>query len=238
MGRSGNTSARLPGSKEPPDDVWYYADQTGQIGPFTLQEIQAELATIRNANDLFVWREGMSEWQRIGDIPALRTRTAPPPLPQVPSATSHVRSPFRSAFRAIGWALVIFIGFAFLIGLSSEKNNRPPTAEEKAKTACREDYMLCRDNADMINNYSKMFDATYACKQELNKSVKFGEPEWSWVPFGSFYPGNDFVKTGLVKIVDKDVKIQNAFGAKVNSVVECWYDFHNKTALIIKAGAR
>jgi len=71
----------------------------------------------------------------------------------------------------------------------------------------------------MANNYSKMSDAKFSCKQELNKSVRFGEPEWSWIALGKFYKGSDFIKTGIVKIVDDDVKIQNGFGAKVSSSV-------------------
>jgi hypothetical protein len=42
-------------------------------------------------------------------------------------------------------------------------------------------------------------DATFACKTEVNKSVKYGEPEWNWCAFGTFYESDKkwatFIKT-------------------------------------------
>jgi GYF domain 2 len=83
MGRSSN-------AQEPPEepdqfgDVWYYADRGAQVGPLTGKELKRTLATIPNAKQIYVWRDGMPDWQRAGDIPDLFPRSAPklpPPYP-------------------------------------------------------------------------------------------------------------------------------------------------------------
>jgi len=88
-----------------------------------------------------------------------------------------------------------------------------------------------------MNHYWKTGEAQRACKEALGKSVKFGDPEWTWGAFGSFRIGDDYPKTGLLKLVDPDVQIPNGFGAKVHSKVECWYDLNKKSATIMSYGA-
>jgi hypothetical protein len=131
--------------------------------------------------------------------------------------------------------LVVFIGLIVLAAISNEYSSDKATL---AAPSCAETWSLCTDNADMINHYGHMFDATYSCKKQLESSVKYGDPEWTWFAFGSFRTGTDFPKTGIVKIVDPDVKVQNAFGAKVHARVECWYDFNAKTATIMDISER
>jgi uncharacterized membrane protein YhaH (DUF805 family) len=52
-------------------DTWYYADQSGRVGPFGLQELKARLGKIPNARDLYVWRAGFADWKRVGDVAEL-----------------------------------------------------------------------------------------------------------------------------------------------------------------------
>jgi hypothetical protein len=63
-------------------DIWYYADERGQIGPLTLQQLRETLATLSNAKDVLVWCDGFPDWKRAGDVSELRAQTVvPPPLP-------------------------------------------------------------------------------------------------------------------------------------------------------------
>ena len=65
-------------------DIWYYADQGGQQGPVSRQDLQAALARIPNAQDVFVWQPGFADWKRAGDIAELNVRgSGAPPLPQM-----------------------------------------------------------------------------------------------------------------------------------------------------------
>ena len=52
-------------------DTWYYADQSGRVGPFGLQELKARLGKIPNARDLYVWRAGFADWKRVAEVAEL-----------------------------------------------------------------------------------------------------------------------------------------------------------------------
>jgi hypothetical protein len=64
-----------------PDRSWFYASQGQQQGPFP--ETQLRELIVRGAiqADTLVWTEGMTNWQRAGDIPGLMSRP-PGPLPR------------------------------------------------------------------------------------------------------------------------------------------------------------
>lgn len=113
-----------------------------------------------------------------------------------------------------------------------------PTTTTPAPPSCANDYTKCADNEDMVNHYEGMATAQSACKTKVDDSVRYGEPKWGWVPFGSFRVGTDFPKTGLVKIVEPDVQIPNGFGAMEHTRVECWYNFKGRTAVIVDASGR
>lgn len=134
-----------------------------------------------------------------------------------------------------GALAVIIVGVIVYLAFKGGKQDGGTNiaADVTAQNTCKENWSICADNADFINNYSKMFDAKYACKIATNKRARFGDPEWSWVPFGKFRKGNDFPKTGVVKLVDDDVRIPNMFGAKLHGFVECWYDFKSESATIV-----
>jgi hypothetical protein len=64
-------------------DVWYYADKNGPVGPFTLKDLKGTLATIPNARDFLVWRDGFKDWQRVGSVREVFAEAiVPPPLPK------------------------------------------------------------------------------------------------------------------------------------------------------------
>jgi hypothetical protein len=47
------------------EDKWWYSDKFGQVGPFTLKELKEALSTFGESRkrELWVWREGFSEWK-------------------------------------------------------------------------------------------------------------------------------------------------------------------------------
>jgi hypothetical protein len=55
---------------------WYHSAHAGQVGPLTVQELKDQLATNPDARRLFVWRDGMSEWRRAGDVRELHSLPA------------------------------------------------------------------------------------------------------------------------------------------------------------------
>ena len=94
---------------------------------------------------------------------------------------------------------------------------------------CKSDWKKCVDNGMLINHYSGMSKAKAYCQVEANSRAKFGKPDWSWVTFGTYFVGNNYVKTGVIKIQDNRVKFQNGFGAMKKSSVTCQFDLKNKS---------
>lgn len=112
---------------------------------------------------------------------------------------------------------------------SNEKQTNIVTSE------CVSNYKACKDNADLINNHDSllMIEARNRCKLSVNEHVKFGSPEWDWIYLTRFSDGNDYVKTGVIRIADYDVKIENQYGTKAHTKVVCSYDLESKKVLAI-----
>jgi hypothetical protein len=64
------------------DRSWFYAAQGQQQGPFPESQFRNLIARNTVTADTLVWTDGMSGWQRCGDIPGLMSgRAGPPPMP-------------------------------------------------------------------------------------------------------------------------------------------------------------
>lgn len=66
------------------DRSWFYASQGQQQGPFPEAQFRSLIARGTVTSDTLVWTDGMSGWQRAGDIPGLAPGAAsrPPADPQ------------------------------------------------------------------------------------------------------------------------------------------------------------
>jgi len=49
---------------------WYYAQNGQQLGPISELEFQSAVASGTIAADTLVWREGLSEWKKYGEMGA------------------------------------------------------------------------------------------------------------------------------------------------------------------------
>jgi hypothetical protein len=105
--------------------------------------------------------------------------------------------------------------------------------------SCKTDWTLCIDNSDLENNYLVDSTAPFECKQEAIKRAKYGDPKFPWAyPFSTFYKGDQYSKTGIAILVEKEAQYQNGFGAMVHSEVTCTYDLRAKRVLNIEISAR
>lgn len=104
--------------------------------------------------------------------------------------------------------------------------------DENTSSSCSSDYKNCKDNADMVNNYSGWFKAQYACKEKLTEIVKYGEPDFKGdgFAFSYFHDGYDYPKKGIATLIAK-VAVENEFGVKVNGEQSCEYDFESKKVI-------
>lgn len=101
------------------------------------------------------------------------------------------------------------------------------------KVTCTAHYTDCKDNADLVNNYGKIGEIQAACEYATNDHVRYGNPDWPWLPFDSFFAGKDDVQTGVVRLLEPNVQIQNGFGAMVHSRVVCDYDLRTSTVVLL-----
>jgi hypothetical protein len=113
--------------------------------------------------------------------------------------------------------------------------SKPLTPEEKAAKsyieACKNDYTSCNNNADLINNYSKIFDATRACQDVIEDKTKYGV-EWPVFPFGSFSSGEDYPETSAILIADKQLKVKNEFGTFGKAIAKCRYNLASSKVIM------
>ena len=64
------------------DRAWFYAAQGQQQGPFPEAQFRNLIARNTVTADTLVWTDGMSGWQRAGDVPGLTSgRSGPPQMP-------------------------------------------------------------------------------------------------------------------------------------------------------------
>jgi hypothetical protein len=62
-------------------DGWYYLSSKGHVGPLGLEELKEILAAFQNGKDVLVWNEGLSGWERAGNVRELDLETfSPTPL--------------------------------------------------------------------------------------------------------------------------------------------------------------
>lgn len=77
--------------------TWFYIDAGKQEGPESLERMQVLLSTGRLSRQHFAWREGLTEWTRIVDLPEF-TKPVPPPIPpSMPANVAPSPPPLRSA---------------------------------------------------------------------------------------------------------------------------------------------
>ena len=86
------------------------------------------------------------------------------------------------------------------------------------------DYRSCNDNADIVENYHDIVAARVDCEMKAEDMSTYGSPKWPWSPFKSFEPGDDAVKTGVIRLIETMAQFQNMFGVYVKVVVTCDYD--------------
>jgi hypothetical protein len=136
--------------------------------------------------------------------------------------------------RLIGAVFIIIVIIAAFRGGSSGTGGSTATA-----SPCKSDWTRCIDNSDLVNNYLEDHSAQNDCKSEAVKRARYGDPKFPWLYyFDTFYKGDQYPKTGIAILIEKDAQYQNGFGAMVHSEVTCTYDLRAKRVLNIEISPR
>lgn len=134
---------------------------------------------------------------------------------------------------ALGFGALL-LGLFGLIGVAEFKTRDKPRSLE---SLCESDWRKCTDNEQLVNNYRGISQAKSACKFAAEDRAKY-ETKFPWVYFGGFNTDGDDYKTGRLKLVEKDAKFQNSYGAMVRTTVECLYDLNQKKVVNVNTRER
>lgn len=143
-----------------------------------------------------------------------------------PPFASHVPAPEQMPSRGKGPLVIrslIGVGLIVAVGEILQALPRQPSPPPPPPT-CKTDWSKCTDNRDLMDNNKAMGDASYQCKVAAAELARYGTPEFSRVPFSTFYIGSDYITTGIAKLVDKGARFQNGFGAMQHMRVTCTFD--------------
>jgi hypothetical protein len=122
----------------------------------------------------------------------------------------------------------LVVGFSYLGGEKGEKGGGNPII------SCTSDWHKCVDNADLVNHYLSNHSAQDSCKQEAESLAKYGTPKFPFLYyFDTFYKGDQYPKTGIAVLIEKDAQYSNGFGAMVHSTATCTYDLNQKKVVTV-----
>lgn len=131
-------------------------------------------------------------------------------------------------FAALGVVAGVIVFFVVILLVLA------PT-DDTTSPICRDDWTKCADNADLVNHWRHYGEVQYECKQAANDLARFGAPQWPTRFFTTFELGNDYVTNGVVKAIDREVKMQNGFGVYGRTPVTCTYDLKAKAVTNVEA---
>lgn len=71
------------------DTVWYLNSAEGPVGPYAPVDLRQMLAAGQITSEWYVWREGLGEWMKLGDVPELSPQPVVPVAPVAPVASAQ-----------------------------------------------------------------------------------------------------------------------------------------------------
>ena len=126
-------------------------------------------------------------------------------------------------------SLILYVIGSISSGNKTDTSNKTDSRNQAAQEgSCHSDWTKCADNEHLVNYYSDWSLVKVMCNQAANDRAKYGNPDWPWFPFGTFFTGNNYVISGIAIAVERDAQFSNGFGAMVHSQVTCRYDLRAK----------
>ena len=140
-------------------------------------------------------------------------------------------------------AVIVLIFLAAIVGSILGDNTSSNSASSGSNTSlaaktCKNDWMVCADNGDLVNNWSDWTKVQVGCKMAAEDAAKYGTPKWPWIAFGSYLKGDNYISTGIATAIENDAQFQNGFGAMAHSEVICRYDLRADKVLDVNVVPR
>jgi hypothetical protein len=139
-----------------------------------------------------------------------------------------------------GVAAVAGVAYLSFRTASSDGDN-DALQRNDSEANCAENWMMCRDNADLVNYSSKADAARRACIAAVNGAGQYGHPKWcsGWLceDFASYRRGVDAPDEGLITLIDNHVQVLNSSGAWVHSTAYCTYNIRTEKVIALNINA-
>jgi hypothetical protein len=100
--------------------------------------------------------------------------------------------------------------------------------------ACGDDWRQCVDNTQLVDHYDGYSRVQSACQRRATEMARYGDPDFPWLSFGTYFTGTDYVETGIAVSIEPRAQFQNGFGAMVNTRVVCRYDLRAGEVLSVE----
>jgi hypothetical protein len=149
-------------------------------------------------------------------------------------------TPKRSGFDIFIWTAIAAIGGFCMIAKSALGVSTngvqiiDKVAEQEAQNpTCISNWHKCRDMSELMNSYRGMSYVRAHCRSGAMRMAMYGEPKLpgplAELAFNT-YPATstDFLRTGILRLVELDAQYQNGRGIYVRSPVECIFDLSRK----------
>jgi hypothetical protein len=121
------------------------------------------------------------------------------------------------------FALLIF---AAIISTQQDRKISDHALSQEVNT-CHDHWRLCKDNSDLVNNWSGATGAQAACHTLAKDTGRYGAPSLSWLmSFTFFANGNNYIENGEYLAGDHDAEFKNQYGGVERITLHCTFDLH------------
>lgn len=93
---------------------------------------------------------------------------------------------------------------------------------------CTRNYEYCKNNEQLVAEYKGVDEGRAQCARKLEAEVKYGRPDWGTIKFGEFSDAREIAKTGMIRFIDRDVRVANAFGVLRKARARCSYNLSDE----------
>ncbi|PZU87904.1 MAG: hypothetical protein DI527_18215 [Chelatococcus sp.] len=141
---------------------WFYAALGAKVGPISRDDLIAELGKRLDGRDVLVWRQGLADWTRAGNLPELTL--APPPLPVQKTVAPKRTSPWKVAAWIVSTPILLFVAFAILLAISEAFSDTETYASSVGMSVSQ-----CRDVRMAFGERYERADVACSARQPKRK---------------------------------------------------------------------
>jgi len=138
-----------------------------------------------------------------------------------------------------GVLTVIMLGGigGYLFGDDPDKNTTGSSGDSEQDKAnanenpCVSNWRKCDDTSDLVENNDHIKMARQRCESAAARQANYGEPEFPFFSFTSYYSDEKAIEKGKVTLLEDQAKFENQYGAMAKVEARCIYDLESKSVV-------